>query len=177
MQGKSLTFICLSGLLAAGAVQAAVTVEMHAISADGIGESIGTVTLENQMDGVLLTPDLKNLAPAGIHGFHAHQNPSCEAAEKDGQMTAGLAAGGHFDPHSAGNHHGPYADSGHLGDLPPLYVKEDGTVTTPVFAPRLTLEDLQGRSLMIHKGGDNFSDQPDALGGGGARIACGVIAP
>ena len=29
---------------------------------------------------------------------------------------------------------------------------------------------------MIHVGGDNYSDMPLPLGGGGARIACGVIA-
>jgi Cu-Zn family superoxide dismutase len=29
---------------------------------------------------------------------------------------------------------------------------------------------------MIHAGGDNYADQPAPLGGGGARIACGVIA-
>jgi len=28
---------------------------------------------------------------------------------------------------------------------------------------------------MIHAGGDNHSDHPTALGGGGARMACGVI--
>jgi len=27
---------------------------------------------------------------------------------------------------------------------------------------------------MIHAGGDNYSDQPEPLGGGGGRIACGV---
>jgi len=27
---------------------------------------------------------------------------------------------------------------------------------------------------MIHAGGDNYTDEP-ALGGGGARVACGVI--
>ena len=31
---------------------------------------------------------------------------------------------------------GPYA-SGHLGDLPAIYVAADGTATTPVLAPRL----------------------------------------
>jgi Copper/zinc superoxide dismutase (SODC) len=34
--------------------------------------------------------------------------------------------------------------------------------------------DVKGRSVMIHAGGDNYSDQPAPLGGGGARIACGV---
>jgi superoxide dismutase, Cu-Zn family len=28
---------------------------------------------------------------------------------------------------------------------------------------------------MIHAGGDNYSDTPAPLDGGGARIACGVI--
>ena len=33
---------------------------------------------------------------------------------------------------------------------------------------------LKGHSVMIHEGGDNYTDNPP-LGGGGARIACGVI--
>ena len=28
---------------------------------------------------------------------------------------------------------------------------------------------------MVHAGGDNYSDMPVPLGGGGARVACGVI--
>ena len=28
---------------------------------------------------------------------------------------------------------------------------------------------------MVHAGGDNNSDQPEKLGGGGARVACGLI--
>jgi Cu-Zn family superoxide dismutase len=28
---------------------------------------------------------------------------------------------------------------------------------------------------MIHVGGDNHADHPAPLGGGGARLACGVI--
>jgi Cu-Zn family superoxide dismutase len=28
---------------------------------------------------------------------------------------------------------------------------------------------------MIHEGGDNYADEPKPLGGGGARIACGVV--
>jgi Cu-Zn family superoxide dismutase len=48
--------------------------------------------------------------------------------------------------------------------------------TSPVLAPRLKkLEDVKGRALMIHAGGDNYSDTPAKLGGGGARMACGLI--
>jgi Cu-Zn family superoxide dismutase len=28
---------------------------------------------------------------------------------------------------------------------------------------------------MIHAGGDNHADHPEKLGGGGARIGCGVV--
>ena len=42
-------------------------------------------------------------------------------------------------------------------------------------ANRLKVADVKGRALMIHAGGDNYSDQPKPLGGGGARVACGVI--
>ena len=37
------------------------------------------------------------------------------------------------------------------------------------------VKDFLGRSIMIHEGGDSYSDKPAPLGGGGARIACGVI--
>ena len=36
------------------------------------------------------------------------------------------------------------------------------------------LAEIAGRSLMIHEGGDNYSDNPEN-GGGKGRIACGVI--
>jgi Cu-Zn family superoxide dismutase len=39
----------------------------------------------------------------------------------------------------------------------------------------LKAADLKGRSLMIHAGGDNYSDYPAKLGGGGPRMACGVV--
>lgn len=45
-----------------------------------------------------------------------------------------------------------------------------------VIAPRLkSLDQVKDKALMIHVGGDNMSDQPKPLGGGGERYACGVI--
>ena len=55
------------------------------------------------------------------------------------------------------------------------YTLPDGTATTPVLAPRLKLSDVRNRALMIHAGGDNHADHPAPLGGGGGRVACGVI--
>jgi Cu-Zn family superoxide dismutase len=42
-------------------------------------------------------------------------------------------------------------------------------------APRLKVADLWGRAIVIHANGDNYADQPKALGGGGARVACATI--
>jgi Cu-Zn family superoxide dismutase len=148
-------------------------VTVYRIDREGVGEPIGNVTLTPTDYGVLLTPDLRGLSP-GIHGFHVHENGSCEPAEKDGLQVAGLAAGGHYDPEKTLRHAGPYGD-GHLGDLPALTADSDGRATLPLLAPRLRLQDFSSRALVIHSGGDNYADTPSPLGGGGTRIACGII--
>lgn len=125
---------------------------------------VGQVSFKDSPFGLLIVPKLTSLPP-GLHGFHLHEHPRCD--------DHGMGAGGHFDPTKSNSHLGPYAD-GHLGDLPALYVAADGTATLPVLAPRLKISQLKGLTLMIHAGGDNYSNQPP-LGGGGARIACGAI--
>ncbi len=133
-------------------------------SADEPTKSFGEVMFADTPHGLLITPHLTGLAP-GLHGLHLHQHPDC------GDM--GMDAGDHFDPQNTQTHQGPYGN-GHLGDLPVLYVSNDGQANTPVIAPRLKTSDLQGLAIMIHAGGDNYSDTPK-LGGGGARIGCGVV--
>ncbi len=150
-----------------------VVVTLNLLTESGVGAEIGTIKATDTPYGVVLTPSLTGLPP-GLHGFHVHEHPNCAPAEKDGKMVAGLSAGGHLDPAGAGHHAGPYGD-GHLGDLPALYVDADGSATLPVLAPRLKVSDLRGRSFMIHAGGDNYSDTPKPLGGGGTRLASGVI--
>lgn len=162
-----------AALLIPMSAAAETTVEMHAIDADGVGRSLGRITLTDSPHGTVFTPRLEGLAP-GLHGFHVHENPSCEPGMKDGRMAAGVAAGGHFDPQGAGRHGPPWGD-GHLGDLPALIVGEDGRATHAVLAPRVSIDRIADRALMIHAGGDNYSDRPEPLGGGGARMACGVI--
>jgi Cu-Zn family superoxide dismutase len=149
------------------------TVTMYLTSESGKGAPVGTISAEDTPYGLLLTPDLNGLHP-GLHGFHVHENPACGPKKKDGKLVPGGAAGGHYDPYGTGRHEGPYGE-GHLGDLPPVYVDSEGSASVPVLAPRLTTADIKGRSLMIHAGGDNYADHPEKLGGGGARIACGVV--
>lgn len=150
-------------------------VTVYQIDASGVGQSVGTLTLRNTAKGLQISPKLTGLPP-GPHGFHIHQNPDCSPANgPNGQPAAGLAAGGHYDPKDSKMHHGPRNSAGHAGDLPVLVVGPKGGAAQAVLAPRLKLADVIGRSVMIHAGGDNYSDTPTALGGGGARIACGVI--
>ena len=152
-----------------------ISVPMHIIDAGGVGQEIGTIEAKDGPGGLLLGPALSGLTP-GPHGFHLHEKPDCGPAERDGQMTAGLAAGGHFDPQKSGKHLGPMGQ-GHLGDLPLIEIDQDGRAASKdaLVAPRLKVADLHGHSLVIHAKGDTYSDQPEPLGGAGARVACGVV--
>lgn len=159
---------------ACGAAQAAeTTVTLNVADARGLGAVVGTVRIVETPYGLVFRPNLQALPP-GLHGFHVHEKPSCQPADQNGAPVAALGAGGHFDPAGTRKHGEPWGD-GHLGDLPALYVAADGSAGNPVLAPRLKLADIANRSLMVHAGGDNHADHPAPLGGGGARVACGVI--
>lgn len=146
---------------------------MNRVDDNGVGQAVGTVAVSESRYGVVFTPDLAGLPP-GMHGFHLHETANCAPKEKDGKPVPALAAGGHYDPAGSKRHDLPWGD-GHLGDLPALVVDANGEATYPMLAPRLKLADLKGRALIIHAGGDNHADQPAPLGGGGGRLACGVI--
>ncbi len=153
----------LVGILATSASQAAeITTTLY--STDKNHTTLGTVSFNDTAYGLLITPHLTGV-PAGLHGFHLHQHADCNHK--------GMAAGEHFDPKSTHTHLGPYGE-GHLGDLPVLYVDANGEANTLLLAPRLKTNDIKGLSVMLHAGGDNYSDTPP-LGGGGERWACGVI--
>ena len=159
----------LCSVTASGAETA--VVPMHKISASGVGEQIGTVTLADNKTGLDVVVNITGIQK-GDHGFHVHENGDCGPGLKDGEKKAGLAAGGHFDPTKSGHHRGPGA-AGHAGDLPKLSLS-NSTSKVDLVAEKVFLNDIRGRSLIIHEGGDNYSDSPEA-GGGGNRLACGII--
>ena len=127
--------------------------------------AIGSIKFADSRYGLLIKPKLKFMNP-GMHGFHVHVQADCSEH--------GMAAHGHFDPEKTGKHLGPYKQ-GHLGDLPAIYVDKSGQAKMEILAPRLKVDDLINHAIMIHAGGDNYSDKPLALGGGGERLACGVV--
>ncbi|APC97494.1 superoxide dismutase family protein [Francisella frigiditurris] len=162
---RKYTFALLLIILSANAFANKGSVNKVEIYNTETNDSIGYIEIEPSKYGVIFIPNLHNV-PTGYHGFHLHVNSDCG--------NKGMNAGGHYDPDSTGKHEGPYAN-GHLGDLPVLYADNNGNVTSPVLAPRITINDLHNHSLMIHAGGDNYSDSPEKLGGGGARLACGIV--
>ncbi len=136
---KRFSLAILALVVATGAQAASEKVEMNLVTSQGVGQSIGSVTITET------------------------------------KASAAESAGGHLDPQNTGKHEGPEG-AGHLGDLPALVVNNDGKATDAVIAPRLkSLDEIKDKALMVHVGGDNMSDQPKPLGGGGERYACGVI--
>lgn len=153
-----------------------VRVAMHPLASGGVGPRIGFITLRDTSDGLLIEPQMPDLRPFGVgpgdHGLHIHERGALEPGRGKSGAVAGLSAGEHFDPLRALSHQGPYG-AGHLGDLPRLSVDADGVPRLPVVAPRVQLDQVLGRSLILHEGPDNYTDNPP--NGGGARRALGGI--
>lgn len=109
-------------------------------------------------------------APPGQHGFHIHENGSCEEG--------GTAAGGHFNPDNV--EHGLLVqdgfDNAHAGDLGNIEITDSGEGMLEVTVPGLTLNDgkyaIADRAVIVHAQPDDFG-QP--TGNAGGRIGCGII--
>ncbi|WP_052750233.1 superoxide dismutase family protein [Arsukibacterium sp. MJ3] len=153
-----------------GSMSNSTTVAMDKVSADGVGENIGVITVYEDTDGVTFRFALTGFSE-GEYGFHVHQNPSCEPAMNGDAMQAAGAAGGHYDPENIQLHMGP-TGQGHHGDLAMLRVDNNG-VQHEVTSTRLKLSQLQNRSLVVHQQVDDYKTDP--AGNSGPRIACGVI--
>lgn len=180
MYSRTILHICMSALLlsATPIAHAKNQLQEHApqhtinslsvriYSTNANAHYLGKILIQRAAHGLKFIPQLSHLPP-GYHGFHIHTHGSCKQH--------GLAAGGHWDPLHTGRHLGPYRAGGHKGDLPRLWVNKQGQAKVPVYRNAITLQGVAGHSLMIHAQGDNYSDKPQANGGGGARIACGVI--
>lgn len=144
----------------------------------GLNESgvSGTVTfLALGDEGVQIDYDLAGLTE-GEHGFHLHENGSCEP---DSAGTPGGAAGGHFNPMES-PHGAPAASPAdrHAGDLGNIQVAAEangvarGSIADSVLAfggPT----DVVGKAVILHAGADDLESQPS--GDAGARVGCGVV--
>lgn len=164
--------ICLLGLSSAAAVAAGGAGKMaNAEIKTADGKTVGTAHFMPAKDGMSLHVSVKGLA-AGTHGIHLHTVGACQAPDF-------ASAGAHWNPdhrmHGTENPQGP-----HMGDLPNLVVKPNGTgeLRATVKGAHLDasasgLLDSDGSALVIHAAPDD--NKTDPSGNSGGRIACGVV--
>ncbi len=147
------------------------------VTPTGTAEQIGCATMFDDEDGVRLRVSAKGL-PKGEYGMHVHEGGSCGPgwSEVDKAVIPGGAAGPHYDPSKTKAHRGP-GGGGHAGDLPRFRSRGTHKNTRYFSIPGATVSELLGKTFIIHRGGDNFSDEPKPNGGAGARFMCGTILP
>jgi Cu-Zn family superoxide dismutase len=115
------------------------------------GKSVGTATLTQTPNGVLISLDQAKFE----------------------------SAGGHYNPGK--KQHGYQVKGGpHAGDMPNQFVGSEGTLKGDVLNPNVTLGSGDGTlfggdgtALVLHAKTDDYKSQPS--GDAGGRIACAVI--
>lgn len=129
----------------------------------------GTVQFYECIKGVIVTARIFNLpyteseCKNGIYGFHIHEGESCSGNEKDPFADTKAHLNLRNCPH-------PY----HTGDLPPLFGNK-GHAFMSVLTDRFTINDIIGKTVVVHSMADDFKTQPN--GNSGEKIACGIIMP
>ncbi len=119
--------------------------------------------------GVLIVTEMLKLPTSGkaceggIFALHIHEGTQCSGNANDpfaNSMT-------HFNPDNCEH---PY----HAGDMPPLFENE-GYALTVFVTNRFRVEDVLGKTVIVHDKRDDFTSQP--AGDSGKKIACGIIEP
>lgn len=127
----------------------------------------GVVRFYQLEEGVIVSTEIsglpveKNPCKSPIFGFHIHSGISCSGNSKDPFADAGT----HYNPHSCTH---PY----HAGDMPPLF-GANGTAFSVFLIDRFTVDEIIGKTIVLHANPDDFMTQPS--GNSGEKIACGKI--
>lgn len=148
---------------------------------DKENKNVGTVTFTEHDNHMMIEAKMEGLEP-GYHGFHIHEKGVCEPDAEGGPFTT---AEGHYNPDESSH-------SEHAGDMPSLFVNEDGKAEFSAAFDRVTMEQLleQEKAIIVHANPDNAANIPDRYqsegksgpdeetmktGDAGDRQACGVI--
>ena len=129
----------------------------------------GTVRFHSMRSGTQVIVTVRGLPkyeagspPIGPFGFHIHDVGQCEVGDPKDPFAS---AGGHYNPDQ--QTHG-----NHAGDLPVLF-SNDGIARMLVYTDRYQVQDIIGKSILIHQNPDDFRTDPS--GNSGLRLACGII--
>jgi Cu-Zn family superoxide dismutase len=174
MRALAAAFLALFAAMAAPAWPQAPAAPITVAIKAADGSAVGTATLTDAPNGVLMRLEVKGLPP-GWHGLHVHEKADCAAPDF-------TSAGGHVHDKAEVVHGLLNPDATEAGDLPNLYVAADGSARVELFSSYLSLKgtsgrpallDTDGSALVIHANADDHMAQP--IGGAGARVACGAI--
>lgn len=106
--------------------------------------------------------DSDNSPQVGPHGFHIHEVGNCEVVDKDNPFPY---AKGHWNPTNQ-----PHGN--HAGDFPVLF-SNNGVSKMSFFTNKFKVQDIIGKSVIIHESPDDYKTQPS--GASGRRLGCGII--
>ena len=132
----------------------------------------GEITFEEE-DGEVKMKAVFSGLDEGPHAIHLHENSDCSSAD-------GKSAGGHWNPMN--QPHGKWGDEKgyHKGDIGNFTADAEGNATVEFATEEWCMgcddenKNIIGRSVIVHKGQDDFTSQPS--GDAGARVACtGII--
>jgi len=122
--------------------------------------------------GIQLTAIFRRLPP-NKHGFHIH-----ESGDLRGEGCLGLCA--HYDK-GKHKHGGLHSRERHTGDLGNIEMKKTKTKTKTkkYYLSDVKIQDLWGRSIIIHEGEDDLGkglyDDSHITGHSGKRIGCAIF--
>ena len=174
---RTLSLLAILGTVAAGSALAqeparsAVPETFEGTIRDAKGDAIGKMTIRDGANALVMRVSIQpGGLPPGWHGMHFHAVGDCSDAKF-------LNAKAHLN-HDQSKHGLLNPDGPDEGDLPNLYVAQDGSANAEVTSETPLngeggLKDGDGSALIVHANEDDHATQP--IGGAGDRIACAVI--
>lgn len=128
----------------------------------------GTVRFCESGNGIIVIAEItglpanKELCKNSVLGFHIHEGTACSGTPSD----AFADTKAHLNPKNCQHPH-------HDGDMPPLFVTNNGYAFLAFVSDRITLNEIIEKTVVIHSAADDFKTQPS--GNSGFKIACGTI--
>jgi len=124
----------------------------------------GKVEFYQTSAGVLVVTEIENLKietnKTGFYAMHIHNGENCnETPNGEFKDTS------HYNPENK-------THPNHAGDLPNL-LSNDGYVFNVLLTERFLVNDIIGKTVMIHQNPDD--ERTDPSGNSGTKIACGKI--
>lgn len=116
--------------------------------------SYGGILIEAEIFGL---PNINEPGSSDFYAMHIHEFGDCSGNFEN--------TGSHYNPEGE-----PHPD--HAGDLLPL-LGNQGYAWSAFYDKRFTIEEIIGKSVIIHSNRDDFTSQPS--GDSGDKIGCGEI--